>query len=180
MKKLTWALAAAACAVFPQVAGAQIYGSLGYAQQDLERIDQELGAVQARVGWRANRFLSVEGEGAIGTNKESVTYNTVPPSSFSNKIKNQLAAYVVGVAPLNERVDLFARAGYGRTELRVTGDFNGTSYAYTTSENSWNYGFGGELRLTEKDGVRLDWTRHEFDDTGRADQVSISYQRRFR
>ncbi|WP_165842768.1 porin family protein [Phenylobacterium deserti] len=180
MLKLSLVLAAATCVVVPEVAGAQIYGSIGYAQSDFGFFPEELGAVQGRVGWKANRFLALEGEGAIGLNKETFDVPTVPPMSITNKIDNQLAAYVVGVVPVTGKIDLFGRAGYGRTEMKRGGNQNGQTYSYTTSDESWNYGVGGEYRLTDKDGVRLDWTRHEFDGPLRADQWSISYQRRFR
>jgi len=168
-------------AAHAQVSASQFYGTLGYAQSELERFDHTLGAVQGRLGWRANRFLAVEAEGAVGSNKDSTTFSMFPPPvmTFTSKIDNQLAAYVVGVAPISERIDLFARAGYGRTELKRTSNVTGQDFSFNIKDDSWNYGVGGEWRLTEKDGVRLDWTRHELDEWGRADQWSVAYQRRF-
>ena len=45
---------------------------------------------------------------------------------------------------------------------------------------SWNYGVGGQYFFDDKNGVRADYTRHDFKDSSTdANTWSVSYVRKF-
>lgn len=167
------AAAAVAAAFVPAAASAQVtgYGSLGYSHHSLE--DADLGAIQGRVGARINPYLGVEGELGFGVKKDDVSIGGVNGKA---ELKNQFAVYGVGFLPVAPNADLYARVGYGKTEGKVS--IPGASA--DADGNSWNYGVGGQYFLDDKNGVRADYTRHDYeDDAGEADVWSVGYVRKF-
>jgi outer membrane immunogenic protein len=146
------------------------YGSIGYAHGDYEGAD--LGAVEGRIGARFGQYLGVEGELAGGVKGDTVR---VAGTNYDVDLSYSAAVYGVGYLPVAPNADLFARVGYGKSEIDVSGPFGGSA-----DGNSWNYGVGGQYFFNEKDGIRADITRHDFDDNGGdADVVTIGYVRKF-
>ncbi|MDO8911389.1 MAG: porin family protein [Phenylobacterium sp.] len=178
MKSLiTLAAAAAMTFAVPAIASAQslspttVYGSLGYANANID--DVNLGAVQGRVGARFGQYLGVEGELAAGVKEDSVN---VAGTSVDVKLQHQAAIYGVGYLPVSPQADLFARVGYGTSKIKASAA--GASAA--DDGESWNYGVGGQYFLDDKNGVRLDYTRHDFKDASEnADVWAIGYTRKF-
>ncbi|HRD46852.1 MAG TPA: porin family protein [Caulobacter sp.] len=164
MKKMI-AAAAAAAALFglPALAHAeaQIYGTIGYANIDVDPVN--LGGIQARLGAQFNPHLAIEGEAAFGVQDDEILGVTV-------ELSNEFAVFAVGKLPVSESVNLFARVGYSNTDI----DVGGTS----ASGDGFAYGVGGEAFFTENDGVRFDWTKHDADGAD-ADVWAIAYVRRF-
>ncbi|CAN5892352.1 hypothetical protein BH11PSE1_BH11PSE1_24870 [soil metagenome] len=161
----------------PAIASAQalspttFYGTLGYANANVD--DVNLGAIQGRVGARFGQYLGVEGELAGGVKKDSVN---VAGTSVDLKLQRQAAIYGVGYLPVSPQADLFARVGYGNSKIKASAA--GTSAA--DDGDSWNYGVGGQYFLDDKNGVRLDYTRHDFkDSSANADVWAVAYTRKF-
>lgn len=158
--KIKIALAAATmlCAPAFMAAEAQeanVYVNGGYTQFDGKGADP--GALSARVGVGFGKYFAVEGEAAIGVSKDSGV-----------KLDNEIGAYGVAKLPIGERFDIFARAGVART------DFSGPG---TSGDDSgFAYGVGGDFFFTAHDGVRADWTRHDYNDL---DSYTVSYVRKF-
>lgn len=176
MKALFAAASVAALAfTVPAIAQAQtapvsnVYASAGYAHVDGDGVN--LGALQGRLGYRANSWLGVEGEAAIGVKDDDVN---IAGTDVNVELKHQLAAYVVGFAPVSANTDLFARFGYGTTKIK--GSAGGVSVS--DDGESWNYGVGAQHHFDGVNGVRIDWTRHDFDG-GNADVWSVAYTRKF-
>lgn len=164
MKSMMIAASAAVLALAaPALAQAETswYGSLGYASVDIDPV--KLGAIQGRLGAQLNDHFAIEGEAAFG-----VADDTIGP--FTVELNNEVAAFLVGKVPVGEKLDVFARLGYSSTEI----DISGTS----GSGDGVAYGVGVEGFFTEKDGVRLDWTRHDADGTD-ADVWALAYVRKF-
>ncbi|KRB40012.1 MAG: porin family protein [Pseudomonadota bacterium] len=178
MKSLiTTAAAAALVAAFvPAMANAQDtsvtgYGSLGYSHHDMEGAD--VGAIQGRLGARFGQYLGVEGELGFGVKKDDVSIAGVDGKA---KLKHQAAIYGVGFLPVAPNADLYARIGYGTTEGKVT--VPGASAS--VDGDSWNYGVGGQYFFEGGNGVRADYTRHDFTDGGgEANVWSVGYVRKF-
>lgn len=160
MKTLMIAASAAvlSMAAVPAIAQAQeVYGTVGYSGVDANGVD--LGAIQGRLGYKFNPYVGVEGEVAFGVKDDSGV-----------ELKNSLGAYGVVYAPITPKADLFARVGYtGASYDTPLGDADTDGFAY---------GVGGQYYITDKDGVRLDWTKHDHDDV-EADVWSIGYSRKF-
>ena len=166
-------LAAALTVSVPAAALAQspIYGSLGYANHHLA--DADAGAVQARLGARFNPYLGAEAELSKGVASGDGQISGIP---VEVDVEHQAAVYGVGFLPITPRADLFARVGYGETKINVS-----TAAGSATDRNtSWNYGLGGQYFLDDNNGVRLDYTRHDFmDSSDTADVWQLGYTRKF-
>lgn len=179
MKSLiaTAAAAAIVAVVVPAAASAQSmsnvtgYGSLGYSAHDLDGAN--VGAIQGRVGARFGQYLGVEGELGFGVKKDDVDVLGVRGKA---KLQNQAAIYGVGFLPIAPNADLYARVGYGSSEAKVSA----LGASAKADGDSWNYGAGGQYFFDDKNGVRADYTRHDFtDSSAKADVWSVGYVRKF-
>jgi outer membrane immunogenic protein len=180
MKTLIATAASAVLAIaIPVLAGAQtaptgttFYGSLGYAAGNVDGYD--LGALQGRLGARFGQHFGVEGELSGGVSGDKTSIGGVP---VKVDLQNQAAIYGVGYLPLTPNFDLLARVGYGDIKIKAS-TVNGVSAA--ADGGSWNYGVGGQYHFDDKNAVRADYTRHDFQDSGaNADVWSVAYVRTF-
>ena len=158
--KLKLALAAASMLVAPVVMSAQaqtsgVYVSGGYTHFDGDGGD-ELGGVTGRVGVNFGPNFAVEAEGTFGVKDDGGT-----------ELDNELGVFAVGTLSINPQFELLARVGASRIETSPGGDFDGLAY-----------GAGAQWNLTSVDGIRGDWTRHDYDE-GDTDAYSLSYVRSF-
>jgi len=171
---------AAIAAVIPAAAQAQdaaaasnvgAYVNLGGSLVDAGQAD--VGALGARLGYRFNNWIGVEGELAAGVKSDTDTIGGV---DVNTKLRHAEAAYVVGFAPINPSTDLLARVGYGSTSTRTR--IAGISDRDTNE--SWNFGVGAQHRFDGVNGVRVDYTRQEFNhDAGHANVWAVAYTRKF-
>ena len=179
MKTLMIAVSAAALAL-PLAANAQsmapfspvtVYGTVGYAGGSDSGIN--LGAIQGRLGARFGSYLGLEGELSGGVKGDTVN---VGGTNVDVKLRHQEAVYGVGFLPVTPKFDLFARVGYGNTNIQASA----AGVAQAGSEQSWNYGAGGQYFLDNNNGFRADYTRESFrNNGGDADVWSIGYVRKF-
>ena len=175
------AVAAAMAALAPVAAQAQdvaaggAYGNLGYSYIDAD--GGHLDAIQGRLGFKFNNWVGVEGEGAFGIGSEDVTVDVgTGPVTGSLKLKHELAAYVVGFAPISANTDLLARIGYGTQKFRA----RALGVSDSSSVESFNYGVGVQHHFDGVNGVRFDWTRYDLKEGfSSADVFSLSYSRKF-
>ena len=171
-------LAAAAVSMFAVPAMAQsiqspsYYGTLGYSQMQGDNAD--VGAITGRVGAKLHPNFGVEAETSFGVGHDDVNI-----AGVNGKVEHRydVAAYGVATLPIQPNFDLFARVGYGVTELKAS------ALGVSSSEHadSVNYGVGANYYLDGQNGVRADWTRRDFqkDNAGEADVYSVSYVRKF-
>jgi hypothetical protein len=171
------AVTAAIAVAAPAAAGAQglspttAYGSLGYAQSREQGVD--LGVVQGRLGARFGQHLGVEGELGFGVDDDKTWVAGAP---VKVELKHQAAAYGVGYLPVNPKLDLYARLGYGTSKIKASA----AGASASADGDSWNYGAGAQYFLDGANGVRADYTRHDFtNDGGEADVWSLGYVRKF-
>ncbi|MBL8771329.1 MAG: porin family protein [Phenylobacterium sp.] len=170
---------AAIAAVMPAAAQAQVaagdnvgaYVNLNLGIADAGGAD--IKAVQGRVGYRFHPNLGVEGELATGLESDTDTIGGV---RVNQKLKHQAAGYVVGFLPIMPNTDILARVGYGTTKIRA----RAAGVSASGSEESWNFGVGAQHHFDGVNGVRVDYTRYEFDGgPGDADVWTIGYSRKF-
>jgi len=168
MKKTLIAAAAAAVAFVAAPAMAQDidgYVTLGATYVNADDFNADLGAATVRVGGIYATYFGVEAEATIGLIDDG-------PTGAREELNQEGAIYAVGHFPIGEQIDLMARAGWGRSQYEFAG-VQGT-------ESSWNYGVAAQFNLGETQGVRADWTRHDFDDVDvQTDEFTLSYVRRF-
>jgi hypothetical protein len=158
--KLKLALAAASMLAAPAFMAAHaqttgVYVSGGYTQFDGDG-GADLGGITGRVGVNLSPNFAIEGEGSFGVKDDSGT-----------ELDSEFGAFVVGKLPINPQFDLFGRLGVARIETSPGGDEDGVAY-----------GAGAQFNLTPVDGIRGEWTRHDYD-AGDVDAWSLSYVRQF-
>lgn len=146
-------IALPAITAVPAMAQTTTYMNLGYSRIETDSL--ELGGVQGRFGVGFGPNFGVEAEATIGTEDDAGV-----------ELDNELGLFGVAKLPLSPQFDIFARAGMTRVETSPGGD-----------DDAFAYGAGANWFFTDKDGIRADWTRHDFDDE--VDQWSISYVRKF-
>ncbi|MBJ7486082.1 porin family protein [Brevundimonas sp.] len=171
-------LSAAAISLFAVPAMAQslqsptYYGTLGYSQ--MQGDDADLGAVTGRLGAKLTPYLGVEGETSFGVGHDDVSF-----AGVDGKVEHRydVAAYGVATLPVQPNFDLFARVGYGVTEVKASA----AGVAASDHSDSVNYGVGANYHLDGVNGIRADWTRRDFqdDNAGEADVYSLSFVRKF-
>lgn len=168
------ALAAASAIAAPALAQTNFgpisgYANLGYAYTHSDPIN--LSAVEGRLGARTT-YLGVEGQGAFGVSDDT-------DSGVKVKLRHEFSGYVVGFLPIKDTgAELFARVGYGNSAFTA----KAAGVSVDDSFDSWNFGGGAQYFFNHgPNGVRADYTRHEFTDNGagHADVWSISYVRKF-
>lgn len=194
MKSLIAMVAASAAAAAALPAAAQdvadksgAYVNLGYTHSS--NGDGDTGSISGKGGYRFNRFLGAEVEGAFGISGDDGTFTPTggtAPLAFDTKQQYQVAGYGVGFLPLGEKFDLFARVGYGTARYKVAVEgrpdvgFN---------QESWNYGGGAQYSIDGANGVRAEYTRAAIQANGAPantpwagsdqDNWSLSYVRQF-
>jgi outer membrane immunogenic protein len=133
----------------------------------------DVKAVQGRVGYRFHPNFGVEGELATGIESDT---DTIAGVRVNQKLKHQAAGYVVGFLPISPNTDILARVGYGTTKIRARSG----GISASASEESWNFGVGAQHHFDGVNGVRVDYTRQEFEGgPGDADVWTIGYSRKF-
>jgi outer membrane immunogenic protein len=157
--KLKIALATAVAVIAAPVAmtaaaqQANVYINGGYSHFDADAV--ELGGITGRVGVGFGPHFAVEGEATFGVDDDGGV-----------ELDNEIGVFAVGKLPVSANAELFARAGASRVETSPGGEDDGFAY-----------GVGGQYFLTQNDGIRLDWTRHDLD--SEVDAYSLSYVRKF-
>jgi hypothetical protein len=164
-----------ALAAIPAVASAQttpdqIAGwsaSVGYTDTNVGGGGPDVGGVTGRLSWTSRYYIGLEGEGSFGAKKDTI-------AGTDYKLNDQFAGYVTAKAPLAHNFDIFARVGYGTTNIKTSpGGGSG-------SDDSWNYGAGAEWFWDSHNGLRGDYLRENFQNGGADANVwSASYVRRF-
>jgi outer membrane immunogenic protein len=165
--------APAAFADSPSYAGTTFYGDLGYTNLGLSGYgNPDISAITGRLGARFGEYLGVEGEATGGLNNDHVN---IGGTTGSAGVSDQYAAYAVGYLPVMPNADILARIGYGNTDFHTSvpgGSFHG-------SDTSWNFGVGGQYFFDGHDGVRVDYTRADYEHGPDANIWGVSYVRKF-
>jgi outer membrane immunogenic protein len=159
----------------PTIASPQAYMNMGYTGTNPN--GHGIGEVTGRFGLRLGRFWGAEGELGTGVSGDAYRNSAGVPSKLSQG--PEAAIYGVGYLPLmGDKLDLIGRVGYG-TELYKL-ESGGVTRINTS--HSVNYGAGAQYMLTGKDGVRVDYTRRDFQESNAPkddDTWTVSYVRKF-
>lgn len=166
---VTAALAATAiaCAAVPATASAETYLGVGYSF--LDSSDLNLGAITGRAGWKSSTPFGIEGEASFGVKDDTFAGAKV-------KLNSQWAIYGTATLPVSDTADVFARIGYGSTDLKASSG----GFSASGSDESWNFGVGGQVFFDGSNGVRGDYTYADFNDSGHANVWTLSYVHRFK
>ena len=86
--------------------------------------------------------------------------------------------------PVLANANVFARGGYGHTDLTAGVTASLLTGVETTAKaglDSWNYGAGAQYFFDGKNGIRAEYTRFDFQERGvqDADTWTVSYVHKF-
>jgi outer membrane immunogenic protein len=86
----------------------------------------------------------------------------------------------VGLVPVSPKTDVFARVGYGASEIKSQYNLAGVTGSDRDTVESWRVGAGAQHYFDGANGVRVDYTREEAT-KGNLDSNtwSMGYVRRF-
>lgn len=155
----------------PTASGTGAYLNLNAGMADYGSAD--IGAIQARLGYRFMPYLGVEGELATGLKSDT---DTVAGVRVKQTLKHEAAAYAVGFVPLSPNTDILARIGYGTTKVRA----KAAGVSASDSLESVNYGVGAQHHFDGLNGIRADYTYQDFNHgQGHANVWTVGYVRRF-
>ena len=133
----------------------------------------DLKTLGGRLGYRFTPYLGVEGELATGLKSDT---DMIAGVRVNTKLKHEAAIYGVGFLPVGPNTDFLARVGYGTTKLRA----KAAGFSASDSAESWNFGVGAQHHFDGLNGIRVDYTRKEFNnDQGHANVWTAGYVRRF-
>ncbi|MFN4023735.1 MAG: porin family protein [Hyphomonas sp.] len=166
MKLALASLAAVLIAAPAAFAQGDVELGAGYSHIDLG--PAEVGALTGRGSYFFSRHFGIEGEASIGVKDDNVGLGKV-------ELDHSFGAFGVLRAPVTERFDIFGRVGYATSQLSasapglgsVSEDFDGVAY-----------GVGAKFFVTERVGIRGDFTKYEGDDND-ADVISVGAVIRF-
>ena len=188
MKSLVAFAALAAAAAIAAPASAQTLPSdlspvtytVGVGYTGASTSGADLGAITLRAGANFGKYFGVEGEGSFGVNDQRGSLSGVP---YKLHVDDQYAGYGVVRYPVLPKANIFARGGYGHTDLTaaVTPLLTGLETTGKVGLDSWNYGAGAEYFFDGKNGLRAEYTRFDFQGGagGNADTWTVSYVYKF-
>jgi hypothetical protein len=178
------ALAAAAAVAAPASAQtlpsylAPVTYNAGIGYSGIHTDGADLGAISLRLGADFGKYVGVEGEGSFGVVDQDGSVSGVATKLHLN---DQYAGYGVVRYPLLPNANVFARIGYGHSDIKASASAGGQSASETVGVDSWNFGAGAQYFFDAKNGVRAEYTRFDFQDRGvqDADTWTVSYVRKF-
>jgi hypothetical protein len=174
MNKFLAAVSAAGlCALAAPAFAQTVDASVGYTSVDAD--DVSLSAITGRVSWTSANVFGVEAEASFGVDDDRVVVAGPPAVNVDVRLKHAAAVYGTAGIPFSENGRVYARVGYGTQ--KIEGSAGATTVGGT--DQSWNYGVGAQVLFDGRNGVRADYTKHDFNDGGDADAWSVSYVRRF-
>ena len=148
------------------------YGNLGVVAYDL---DSDIYGIQGRLGYQSANYFGAEVEGSFGVLSDT---ETVGANELKAGVNYSVGAFVRGVLPLGERINVFARGGYHATEVDGSVNDGVTTASVSDTADGFAYGAGAEYALTRRDSLRLDYTRYDLG-PGETDSLSLAYARKF-
>lgn len=156
-------------------ASAEVYGAINAGAlvlkfDSLPVDDGNLATIGGRLGWKANKWVGVEGDLFFGAKDDRI--NDRPPIDV--KVDSAAFLYGVAFAPVSENIDLIARVGYGH----LAGKVESTLASAETNDGAFSYGLGAQFKWDKANGVRFDYTRYDMDDVS-TDGYAVAYVRTF-
>tara|TARA_R110002072_G_scaffold90929_3_gene203202 strand:- start:1002 stop:1529 length:528 start_codon:yes stop_codon:yes gene_type:complete len=167
---LTASVAAAAFTGIASADAGDFRFSGGYTYVDVD--DLSFDAASLRAGYDFTDYVGIEGQLDIGLGDETVV---VGATNVDVSLDYAFGGYVVGRVPVAENTNLFGRLGY----VTAQADASAAGVTFSDDDDGFAYGVGGEWLFDGRNGVRLDYTRIDFDNGGEADTFGVSYVYRF-
>jgi opacity protein-like surface antigen len=171
MKKLT-TLTALAILTASSVSAEGFYVGAGISQERLSPVGAPVSVKStnaiALIGYDINDMISVEAETSLPVSKDNIKLTSDITGEFS---LYHTAVFAKFTLPTSGSFKPFARAGMTKSKFKaeVAGD-----YDYKVNDTVFSYGIGAEWAMSEKFGLRVDYSRMEMlDDLGSPADVEV-------
>lgn len=138
-------------------------------------IDVDLGAITGHAGYNINDLFAVEAEVGFGVADEEFSGGGV---STDISLSYLIGAFGKVQYPVQDNINLFARAGVVNAELELEASGGGATFSDSASDTGFGIGVGADAYFGERSGLRVDYTRYDIEDL-EADAFSIGYKYRF-
>ena len=154
-------------------AGAYVGASLGQSDATSSGISGDDTSWKIVGGYTFMKFMGVEGSYRnLGGIDDTIGTTSIDLEASSMDV------FGVGILPVGEKFELFAKAGYARVELEasISDPLVGT-ISGSVSENELAYGAGFNFKVGEKIALRVEY--ETFDTTDSLDMTSVGAVFRF-
>ncbi len=161
-------------------APSNMYAEIGYAALNLKATDgadsakATPGVVTGVFGYQFSPNLAVEGLVGLGAGKAGVKENGVP-NGVDVKVSSALGVFIRPSVAVSDSIDLFARAGWLRTTLKISEG----AYSESDSDNSFAYGLGANFNLSKTSYIQANWMNYYKKDGVKVDGIALAYGMRF-
>lgn len=184
MNRTTAAALGAALVLIPAAGAAQeaertgFYGSAGYSLLNPKGApSDDLGAVNLRAGYQANRYFGAEIEGAIGVDDGRLDAAIGGRGQY--KLDHFVGVFGVARYPVTDRLDIFARGGVAHARFEGRTGIGAAATRFSDSGGLWGAGAGVQYNIDDQNAVRAEFTRYEGDDRSDFETWGLSFVRRF-
>lgn len=161
-------------------APSKTYAEIGYVSMNLKETrgadtaKVSPGVVTAVFGYQFSPNLAVEGLVGLGAGKAGVKENGVP-NGVDVKVSSALGVFIRPSVAVSDSIDLFARAGWLRTTLKISdGPFSDSD-----SDNSFAYGLGANFNVSKTSYIQANWMHYYKKDGLKIDGFALAYGMRF-
>jgi len=160
MKKLA-TVAALAILTASSVSAEGFYVGAGISQENLKEtggLYKSTNAI-ALIGYEVNDMISVEAETSLPARANGIMMDEGSGTELS---VYHTAVFAKFTLPTSGSIKPFARAGMGKLKVKISNMF-GPEFANISSSNEFSYGIGAEWTLSEKFGLRVDYSMLEIE-----------------
>ncbi len=168
-KILIASIAAAAAGTAAQAQDAGWNAGAGYERAEFP--GGALDTVVLRGGYDFNRNFGIEGQANFGIGDSE---RTIAGINTSTELNYSVGVFGIARLPVGDDSSFFGRLGYVQTELEVSA--GAVSAKADDNAIAWGVGFD---TFQGPNGLRVEYTRGDYDDGGNADTFGVSYVRRF-
>jgi hypothetical protein len=168
-------LAASAPAFAQTLTAPQGYAGIGYTGIDPNGHD--IGELTGRLGLKISPYFGVEAE--VGTGVNDAHFNDLSGNRIRLSEEPSATGFAVVYYPITPKFDLLARVGYGDTDLKYVNPAGTNHYVGSTDVA---FGAGAEYFLDGKNGIRIDYTRRDYQASGAPNDMdtwAVGYVHRF-
>jgi len=124
-------------------------------------------AVSLFAGYSFNNYVGVEAAyTSLGT-------TDTDPVSIVQAKGSLTSLSAIGYLPLGKVFSLFARAGYGQSNLDLTATVSGTTTTTSYTNSGAVYGAGAQFNVGQRVGIRLAYDKFKIGDTANSADSSL-------
>lgn len=161
-------------------ASPKMYAEIGYAALNVKATDgadtakASPGVVTGVLGYQFLPNLAVEGLVGLAAGKAGVKVNGVA-NGVDVKVSSALGVFIKPSMAVSDSIDLFARAGWLHTTLKISEG----PFSESDSDNNFAYGLGANFHLSKTSYIQANWMNYYKKDGVKIDGFALAYGMRF-